>query len=178
MADPPVELTELIRGGRVQSGGALDLGCGPGVVTGFLATRFRQQYLDREELEDRLRIMLKEDATERGPSIARLLDQFAGWLDGAEVVVRFEDLIGSAGGGDEETQRATLARLFGALGLETDPAFLSALGAKLFSSSSPTFRRGAMGGWRKDFDPETEARFNAAVGDRLDRYGYGGHHDG
>ncbi len=41
MADPPVELTELIRGGRVQSGGALDLGCGPGVVTGFLATRFR-----------------------------------------------------------------------------------------------------------------------------------------
>lgn len=39
--EPPPELIRLLDEGRVPAGAALDLGCGPGVVTTFLADRFR-----------------------------------------------------------------------------------------------------------------------------------------
>jgi SAM-dependent methyltransferase len=39
--EPPPELLRLLEEGGVPAGAALDLGCGPGVVTTFLADRFR-----------------------------------------------------------------------------------------------------------------------------------------
>lgn len=38
--EPPPELIKLVGGGALPSGGALDLGCGPGVATSYLARHF------------------------------------------------------------------------------------------------------------------------------------------
>jgi SAM-dependent methyltransferase len=40
ISEPPAELVRLVEQGSVQSGAALDLGCGPGVVTAYLTRHF------------------------------------------------------------------------------------------------------------------------------------------
>ena len=60
----------------------------------------------------------------------------------------------------------------GYLGLEADDARVGATCRQLFSSDSPTFRKGAIGQWRDQFDDELEALFARSVGDRMQTYGY------
>ena len=44
--------------------------------------------------------------------------------------------------------------------------------ASKFSSASPTFRKGQIGGWRQAFDPELEALFEREAGRWMEVYGY------
>jgi hypothetical protein len=46
------------------------------------------------------------------------------------------------------------------------------LSGRLFSSASPTFRRGEIGGWRESFDPALEALFTQEAGNCMEVYGY------
>ena len=104
--------------------------------------------------------------------LAEKLDAFAGWLDAA-LVVRFEDLVGPQGGGDPEHQRAALTSIYRFLAMPFDDPMIESIGRRLFSSSSPTFRTGGVGGWRDAFDRDLTELFAAEVGDRLEPYGYG-----
>ena len=79
---------------------------------------------------------------------------------------------GSGGGGDDAAQERTVRELYGYLGLEADDARVGATCRQLFSSDSPTFRKGAIGQWRDQFDDELEALFARSVGDRMQKYGY------
>jgi hypothetical protein len=122
-------------------------------------------------LTSRLRVGIEGDPTHHVVPIAEKLDAFAGWLDAAHVV-RFEDLIGPQGGGDAERQGAALRSLYGFLGLPVDERLLASIGRRLFSSASPTFRSGGVGGWRELFDQDLSDRFDVEVGGRLEPYGY------
>jgi hypothetical protein len=88
-------------------------------------------------------------------------------------VLRFEDLVGPGGGGDAERQRASIASLLRHVGLVEEDGAVDAIAKELFSSESPTFRKGSAGGWRSAFDPELETLFDQVVGDRAIPYGYG-----
>jgi hypothetical protein len=124
------------------------------------------------DLTSRLRVGIEGDPAHQVVPLAEKLDAFAGWLSAAHVV-RFEDLIGPQGGGDEGRQRAALRSLYSFLGLPVDERLLASIGLRLFSSASPTFRSGGVGGWRHAFAPEVADLFDEEVGPRLEPYGYG-----
>jgi len=100
------------------------------------------------------------------------LEGFAGWLDSDSLIVRFEDLVGAQGGGDAAIQLQTLRAIFDFIELEVSDDWLPTLSGQLFSDSSPTSRKGAIGQWRDQFTPEIKTLFKQATGDMLIRYGY------
>ncbi|MDP9242411.1 MAG: sulfotransferase domain-containing protein [Actinomycetota bacterium] len=134
--------------------------------------RMHQAFSEREDASAKLRLAITGDRELGAPSIAERLDYFAGWLDSGCLVIRFEDLVGPAGGGDAIRQRDAVASLFRHVGLPADAPTVASISDRLFSSDSPTFRKGSIGGWRSSFDPELEALFDEVVGDRAVPYGY------
>jgi sulfotransferase family protein len=127
-------------------------------------------YSERPDERSRIELAILGDAEARppAPSLESLLSGFSGWLDSGALVVRFEELIGARGGGDDGVQQRTLRALYGHLGLELPPR----LSERLFSSASPTFRKGRIGQWRESFDPDLEALFDRAAGAWMEVYGY------
>jgi hypothetical protein len=79
------------------------------------------------------------------------------------LTLRFEDLVGEAGGGAAEDQETALAELMRFLEQEPDPARIAALRDGLFGGTS-TFRKGRVGGWREAFDDENLALFERVAG--------------
>lgn len=96
--------------------------------------------------------------------------RFAGWLDDADVVLRYEDL------GDERRE-ATIRGLVVAykrtsrLDLDVDEVVASALDA-IDPQRSHTFREGRTGAWREVFTPAQAERFLRIAEPMLARYGY------
>jgi len=127
-------------------------------------------YNERPDQRSRIELAILGDAEARppAPSLESLLDGFSGWMESGALVVRFEELIGARGGGDDETQARTIGAIYDHLGLEIPPR----LAERLFSSASPTFRKGQIGQWRDHFDPELEELFEQAAGPWMEAYGY------
>lgn len=138
-------------------------------------TKHRQHdaFVDQASDRDRLILSIQGDPTRGVLGIAERLDRYAGWLTSGAFAVRFEDLVGPGGGGDAATQEAAVRGIYRHLGLPDDPALVRSVCARLFSSASPTFRKGSIGGWRDSFDPELERLFEETVQGRLEQYGYG-----
>jgi len=134
--------------------------------------RQHETFASIPDTKERLRLSIVGDPDRKVASIADRLDHYAGWLTSGALVVRFEDLVGSGGGGDDAAQERTVRELYGYLGLDADDARVGATCRQLFSSDSPTFRKGAIGQWRDQFDDELEALFARSVGDRMQKYGY------
>jgi Sulfotransferase domain len=120
----------------------------------------------------RLRLAITGDAAAGLPSIAERLSYFEGWLRSDLLMVRFEDLVGSAGGGDAGRQRDLLRSVFTHLGVDASDERVRAVAGRLFSSDSPTFRAGQVGSSRDFFDDELEELFRRTIGDHAVPYGY------
>jgi hypothetical protein len=140
--------------------------------------RLHGVFSEQEDARAKLRLAIGGSADANAPSIGDRLDFFAGWLDAGCLVVRFEDLVGPGGGGDARRQRDAIASLYRHVGLPLDERGVASICERLFSSDSPTFRKGSIGGWRGTFDTELEALFDEVVGDRALPYGYGNAHGG
>lgn len=94
------------------------------------------------------------------------------WLTQPNVcVVRFEDLVGAAGGGEAEAQRAALEAILKHLGVECSPALIAKLAEASFGGTR-TFLHGKIGRWREKFTPEHVALFEEHAGDILQALGY------
>src|SRR5439155_3191252 len=134
--------------------------------------RLHPMFSSQPDAKDRILLLLRGDAEHGVVALHRKLERYAGWLDSGALVVRFEDLVGSSGGGDDERQRAALRSIFVRLGFPEEEIDIESLAGHLFSAKSPTFHRGAIGQWRQQFDPEIEAAFRETIGDAMARYGY------
>lgn len=106
------------------------------------------------------------------PPIEVVFNGFLGWTKSNALKVRFEDLVGHAGGGDPRTQERTLKKIYQHLELETSDQQVKDLASKTFSDVSPTFRKGSIGGWSNHFDDRTKELFKEKTGDLLLHYGY------
>ncbi|HZW87873.1 MAG TPA: hypothetical protein VFF12_02235 [Myxococcaceae bacterium] len=105
--------------------------------------------------------------------IAALYDVFAPWRDVAHNhVVRFEDLVGPAGGGDREVQARTILDLARHLELPLGLSEARAAADAVFDVTSPTFRRGLIGGWKVHFNPRHIRTFREVAGRTLVEWGY------
>jgi hypothetical protein len=69
-------------------------------------------------------------------------------------------------------QLETLRGIYDHIGVEADATLVKHIRDRLFSSRSPTFRRGAIGQWRTAFDDETAALFEREAGSLLPLLGY------
>jgi hypothetical protein len=105
--------------------------------------------------------------------IDEVLSKFEGWLDQKNtLIVRFEDLIGSRGGGDTLRQLQTIRAIAKHLNIELSEEQCKAISKKTFSTTSLTFRKGKIGTWRDVFKPYHIEAFRERAGDLLVRYGY------
>jgi hypothetical protein len=134
--------------------------------------RGHELFARQATFKDMLMLVIRGDEEHGWLPMAETLQRYDGWLSSGALVLRFEDLIGTAGGGHDGTQRTALSGMFAHIGLPVDDAFLSRVGGKLFSKRSPTFRKGAIGTWSEAFDDEVREAFDQTAGPFLERYGY------
>ncbi len=105
--------------------------------------------------------------------VAALFGQFLPWArEPGACCLRFEDLVGEAGGGDPGRQRDALRRVARALDVPLDEAALSTVARGIFDRASPTFRSGEIGGWRQRYRPEHVRAFKDVAGPLLVELGY------
>jgi hypothetical protein len=95
-----------------------------------------------------------------------------GWARDPQVLqVRFEDLVGSAGGGDDQSQHEAIAEILQFVGQEPRAETVSQIVDTLFGGTS-TFRQGQIGGWQEAFEPAHIDLFRSQANDLLERWGY------
>lgn len=105
------------------------------------------------------------------PSVEVRFRNFLGWKKHPDVCfLRFEDLVGPAGGGKHEVQREQIERVAAFLGLELDADALDEVQRQLYGGTK-TFRKGTIGQWREEFKPEHYAAA-ASLEPILEELGY------
>lgn len=83
--------------------------------------------------------------------------------------VRYEDLIGTEGGGSKERQRAAVERVLAHLDADIAP---DAVCGQLYNTNAWSFHKGRPGAWREAFSSANLRQFFAVYGDLLEQYGY------
>jgi hypothetical protein len=142
------------------------------LASGDTKHRLHQMFAGQPTVKDRIMLLLRGDPEHGVVATGTKLQRYAGWLDSGALVVRFEALVGSAGGGDDAVRASTLRAILDHVGLPADDAMVARIGDALFSSKSPTFHRGSIGQWRAHFDPEIHAEFERTTGPAAALYGY------
>ncbi|WP_420645353.1 sulfotransferase domain-containing protein [Candidatus Leptofilum sp.] len=147
------------------------------VSQAFYVPKNTQHYLHdvfKSRTSTKERIQLAIEGYPKGglPSMGQRMQHYSGWLHSSDLIIRFEDLIGEVGGGDSKRQYYTLRSLYDLIQLPTNDEWISYVIKNLFSSSSPTFRKGQIGQWKYHFDDELKAIFKQTVGNELIHYGY------
>jgi Sulfotransferase domain len=125
---------------------------------------------------DKERLLLAIRGGELGGRRLQSLDeryrQFLRWeRDGGAAVAKFEDLVGTKGGGSAEAQRLAVERVAEHLGVEVDEATMRAVEEGLFGAGR-TFRKGQIGGWREEFSAEHARAVEEVLGPLLVELGY------
>lgn len=107
-------------------------------------------------------------------SIASVLDRSYGWLTASPeeiLVVRFEDLVGSRGGGCDLAQMAAISKVCKFIYGEELPAIQQSVACNLFGGTK-TFKDGQIGAWKNYFDADLRRVFDETVGPRMRLWGY------
>jgi hypothetical protein len=95
-----------------------------------------------------------------------------GWARDPQVLqVRFEDLVGSGGGGKDDLQRETIAQILQFVEREPTEEIVGRTVENLFGGTS-TFREGQIGSWQDGFEPVHKELFQSLADDLLERWGY------
>ena len=93
------------------------------------------------------------------------------WIDHPQVFrVRFEDIVGSAGGGDDAARLEVLHQL--AALLEAPENKIEEVAKKLYGPGRHTFRKGRIDAWRDEVPEELQRRITNELGDILAKWGY------
>lgn len=106
-------------------------------------------------------------------SVADVWNRFDGWRTHRNTLtVRYEDLVGSRGGGDDKVQKETIRAIAVHLGISLTDDELNFIAANVYSTKASTFRKGGTGNWKKVFTAEHVKLFKEQTGDLLIKLGY------
>lgn len=129
-------------------------------------------FADLPDMKSRILLAIKGYPPARIPSIQGVLSAYYGWFSSGALVVRFEDLVGAAGGGNDEVQFSTVQSIYQHLGMPLAGDEIKKLAMGIFSNQSPTFHKGVIGKWREYFDDQATQQFKDIASDMLAHYGY------
>lgn len=103
-------------------------------------------------------------------SIAERAMLIAPWVEQQDILsIRFEDLIGAKGGGDDIAQQNAILQILDFLGI--DSSNLQNIQDNLFGTSA-TFRQGQIDSWRDSFKQMHLDSYNAIAADLTTSWGY------
>lgn len=106
-------------------------------------------------------------------SLAEHMRGYMEWKENSDcLVVRFEDLVGAAGGGSEEKQLSSVSAIARHIGLDLDDDELRSIAGRLFNPGSRTFFRGQIGTWREHFKDMHMEAVRASLGNAIVQLGY------
>jgi hypothetical protein len=101
------------------------------------------------------------------------LERAGGWMSDPSVcAIRFEDLVGSHGGGDAEAQRKTIENILSFLEIEISASRLDIIQNGVFSRDSKTFHKGMIGQWKDEMETADLEWIEKQLGEQILRYGY------
>jgi len=104
--------------------------------------------------------------------IAEYYKLFLPWMSLKEFyTVRFENLVGSKGGGSDELQEQELSNIARHLNIPLSKERLEHTKANLFGGTN-TFKKGQIGSWKEHFTPQHKAAFKRVAGQLLIDLGY------
>jgi hypothetical protein len=95
------------------------------------------------------------------------------WMDDRRcLTVRFENLVGPNGGGDDEQQLAAIKGIAAFLNTHLTRRDIEFIRDNIFSNRTATFRKGQIGSWREEFSEEHMVIFRDTAGQLLIDLGY------
>ncbi len=104
--------------------------------------------------------------------VAQLYEAYMPWMQEPNILsIRFEDLVGSKGGGSAEMQIFTLQKIAEHLDLDLSREKIDSIAEKLFGGTE-TFREGKIGSWKKYFKEQHREAFKEVAGNILIALGY------
>ena len=110
-----------------------------------------------------------------GHTLRPLRERYQNFLDwereGGAAMVKFEELVGSQGGGTAEAQKKAVVRVARHLDVDLKEQKLASIQENLFGSGR-TFRKGRSGGWKEEFFEEHKKAIKDEAGDLLVKLGY------
>ena len=124
-------------------------------------------YLKALGFEDRVRFFLRGGEYGGKPyfGIKELVHRTAGWLnDERTMALRYEDLVGASGGGEDAVQRQAIELALNFIGLEFDENTVEEIQTNLYGGTH-TFREGRVDGWREALNAELAGEIVAACRD-------------
>lgn len=87
-------------------------------------------------------------------------------------VIRFENLVGSKGGGSDELQFKEVKKIARAMRQKLSKAEVQAIASDLFGDTKGTFHKGKIGRWKSVYKPEHVAAFKKHWNKYLVQWGY------
>lgn len=145
-----------------------------GLKRHFLYDRFHTEFITPEQ---RLMATITGFPPKEGHrglgSIANRVRRYMAWHDDPNTYVcRFENLVGSSGGGSDDAQRREVAAIARHVDRELPTEGVAGTAAKTWSATSSTFRKGAVGDWKNHFTEAHKTAFKDVAGDELIELGY------
>ena len=104
--------------------------------------------------------------------IGKHINKFIRWINPRVHFVKFEDLVGAAGGGNDRKQRSSIRRLYEYLDIEIDNDLVEYIATNSRSTNTLTYRTGRIANWKGEFDEELKALFKKIDGNLLIDMGY------
>jgi len=96
------------------------------------------------------------------------LQSFKGWMDDPSVLtLKYEDLVGEKGGSTRSGQASAYHKLFDHIGLPLDEKGFDELSQATGQTRTPTLRKGKIGGWKTQLDPELQKLLKTQLSDYL-----------
>ncbi len=106
------------------------------------------------------------------PNISQRFRGLLAWQKHGAYLVRFEDLVGPQGGGDQEKQLEEIRNIARHIGWPLTSSQVEEIAQRLFYTGSATFRKGTIGDWRNHFREIHKQAFKEVAGDLLVELGY------
>ena len=112
------------------------------------------------------------------PNIGQDFSRWAGWIDDPDTLaIRFEDLVGERGGGDEEKRLYIVSQILDHLEISLSPTKIRSQFAShaMNPGESHTFVKGGkgkIGGWKTFFNQAHQEAFKKVAGHHLIELGY------
>lgn len=107
------------------------------------------------------------------PDVGERFRRYSAWSESRTgIVVRFEDLVGERGGGNDERQEEVAHQILHYLGYTRSGVAARDVAGRIFSTNSATFRSGQVDTWRQELPADLAEETYDRCGTLMETWGY------